>query len=249
MTLKFWSSVTKKVLLGLSDAQLLTGIAMQLTALIDHCKLSIYHFWIAVNLAQLSTVTHLMTMVALRQYFLEHAHSSIVRVVLILFNVALYLYQAYVGDAIAYSNSIGDYSQSLACYYQGSRPSIKNNNGLRHYWIASLVLIIVLHATLLYIVFLSHRNNGIKVWWKKWLLRLPIIVASAYMLLAIVVLAVNVIPNTQALGKSLVTIGGSEREWDFGQLLPMFLLAIPLLAGWETAWGESCLAKASNYQY
>jgi len=226
------------VLLGLSDTQLLTGIGIQLTALIDHCTLSIYHYWVAVNLAQMSTITHLMTMVALRQYFLDHARSSIIRVALILFNIALYLYQAYVADSPQYSNNVGDISQSLACYYQGNRPSYTKDKYLHVYWTTTLTLMIVLHAALLYTVFQARKKTHNKVWWKKWLLRLPVVIAFAYMVFAIAVIGVSVLPNTQALGTSYVVIDGSEKDWDFGQILPILLLGIPILGGWETAWGE-----------
>lgn len=45
---------------------------------------------------------------------------------------------------------------------------------------------------------------------------------------------------TQALGNRALpfTIDESEREWDFGQLLPMFLLALPVLGGLEVACGK-----------
>ena len=229
-SLTYWSSVTKKVLLGLSNTQLLTGIGIQLTALIDHCTLSIYHYWIAVNLAQLSTITHLMTTVALRHYFLEHARSSIIRVALILFNIALYLYQAFVADSLQYSNNVGDISQSLACYYQGNRPSYTKDKDLHVYWTTTLVLMTVLHAALLYTVFQASKKNAHKVWWKKWLLRLPVIIAFAYMVFAIVVIGADVLPNTQAIGTPLVVIDGSQKEWDFGQILPVYFWESQYLA-------------------
>lgn len=230
----YWLSVAKKILLGLSDTQLLTGIGMQFTTLIDHCTLSIYHFLIAVNLAYMSTITHLMTMAALRNYFLEHRLSSIPRVVLIVFNVGLFCYEAFVGDALGFSNNVGDASQSLACYYKGNRPSLKIS-GFRGSWIPIVVLVIAIHVTLLYNVFQARKKDRRKKWWQRWLLRLPIVFAWAYMIYALVVLSLSVLPYTQAMGTPTVVLSGSEQNWDFGQLLPVLLLAIPLLAGWEAA--------------
>jgi hypothetical protein len=44
--------------------------------------------------------------------------------------------------------------------------------------------------------------------------------------------------KTQAFGVASVRIEGSEREWGFGQFLPVLLLALPLFAGWESFWGN-----------
>lgn len=233
--LSYWLTVAKKALLGLSDTQLLTGIGMQFTALIDHCTLSIYHFLIAVSLALMSTITHLMTMVALRQYFTEHPLSSIPRIVLIVFNVGLFCYEAFVADGLGFNNNVGDISQSLACYYQGNRPSLKNGS-FRYQWITIMVLIIAIHATMLYNVFQTGKRMN--RWWKRWLLRIPVALAWIYCIFALVVNSINVFPYTQALGTASVNISGSENSWDFGQLLPVLLLAIPLLAGWEAACGK-----------
>lgn len=241
--LPYWLSVSKKVLLGLSDTQLLTGIGMQFTALIDHCTLSIYHFIIAVSLALMSTITHLMTMVALRNYFLEHRLSSIPRIVLIIFNIGLFCYEAFVADGLSFNDNVGDASQSLACYYQGNRPSLKNSS-FRGQWITIMVLIIAVHAALLYNVFQAGKR--VKRWWKRWLLRVPVILAWAYCIFALVENSLGILPNTQALGTASVVISGSETSWDFGQLLPVLLLAIPLLAGWEAACGKLVEFRISN---
>lgn len=40
----FWSRVLGKNLLAFSDTQLLTGLAIQFTAQLKHCEISIYHF-------------------------------------------------------------------------------------------------------------------------------------------------------------------------------------------------------------
>ena len=64
-SITFWSRVLSKNLLSLSDTQLLTGLAIQITAMIKHCSMSVYHFRIVVDLAFLTTVTHLLTVVTL----------------------------------------------------------------------------------------------------------------------------------------------------------------------------------------
>lgn len=47
----FWSKVLSKNLLAFSDTQLLTGLAIQFTAMLKHCDMSVYHFRIVTELA------------------------------------------------------------------------------------------------------------------------------------------------------------------------------------------------------
>jgi hypothetical protein len=61
------------------------------------------------------------------------------------------------------------------------------------------------------------------------------VVAPAYAVYG-VYMAGDGLSHTQALGTPNVRIEGSETEWGFGQLLPVLLLALPLLAGWEAFW-------------
>jgi predicted lipoprotein len=68
----FWAQVLSKNLLAFSDTQLVTGLAIQFTALVKHCDMTIYHFRIVTELAFLTTITHLLTVIALRNYFVKN---------------------------------------------------------------------------------------------------------------------------------------------------------------------------------
>lgn len=235
-------NVCKKILLGLSDTQLLTGLGMQLAVLFIHCGITIYHFWIAINLAYLSTITHLLTMVALKSYFIEHRMSSILRLFLIVFNVGLFCYAAFILDGLSYANNFLDGTQLLACYYQGNRPSLKNPSFAGH-WFTIIVIVIIVHAIILWHVFIHvEKEQNTRSWWKRWLSRLTIFLVGGYMILAFVA-TVPVLGDTEAMGspsKVNITMDnthGSERDWGFGQILPILLLALPVLAGWEAAFG------------
>jgi hypothetical protein len=53
--------------------------------------------------------------------------------------------------------------------------------------------------------------------------------------------AVPVLRETEAMGKPPITIdntSANEKEWTFGQILPVLLLAVPTLAGLETICGK-----------
>lgn len=228
----FWFKILSKNLLAFSDTQLLTGLAVQFTALLKHCELSIYHFQIVVELAFLTTVTHLLTLVALRNYFVKNRWTSLPRIILMLTNLGLLAYTSY----IAYSYGLAGLhaSSSLACFYQGDRPHFKAAFAGR--WGALLIGAIGGHVSVMVAMyFLENKPEGRwLVWWgaiQNW------IIAPIYAIYGLV-FGGRALSKTQALGTPSVTINGSEKEWGFGQFLPVLLLALPLLAGWESFWEE-----------
>jgi magnesium-transporting ATPase (P-type) len=220
---------------------------MQFTVLLLHCKITIYHFWIAINLAYLSTITHLLTMVALKSYFIEHRLSSVPRLILIGFNVGLFCYGAFVLDGLSYGalNHPSDATQLLACYYQGNRPSL-NNSSFAGHWFTIILIVIIIHATVLWYMFNGvERTHKARSRCRRCLSRLPILLVVFYIVFAFVwTMAVfPILKYTEAIGSPSnadITMDdscGSEKEWGFGQILPILLLALPALAGWETAFG------------
>ncbi len=252
----YWLNVCKKILLELSDIQLLTGLGMQATVLFLHCTIVIYYFWIAINLAYLSTITHLLTMVALKNYFIEHRLSSIPRLVLIIFNIGLFCYGAFILEGLRYGNlnHPSDGTQRLACYYQGNRPSLKNSSFAGH-WFTIIVIVIIIHATVLWHMFKGvEREHKVRNGWRRCLSQLPILLVVVYIVFAFV-FTVPMLKYTEAMGspnKVPISIDDtSEKEWGFGQILPVLLLALPALAGWETAFGTSfaLMLFTSNANY
>ena len=65
---KVWQTVLEKVILSLSDQQLLTGLAILTAGLLRHCSLSVYHFEMVYELAWFSSSTHMTSLSALRNY-------------------------------------------------------------------------------------------------------------------------------------------------------------------------------------
>src|ERR1700734_1263414 len=68
-TARFWRPILERFILGLSDQQLVTGLAILITGYYLHCKISYYHFNLVINLAWFSSTTHLATLLALKEYF------------------------------------------------------------------------------------------------------------------------------------------------------------------------------------
>lgn len=67
----FWVPVIEKVVLGLSDQQILTGLAVLIAGFWTHCSISIYHFALVNDLAWFSANVHLTTLTILKDFFLE----------------------------------------------------------------------------------------------------------------------------------------------------------------------------------
>jgi hypothetical protein len=240
----FWSRVLSKNLLALSDTHLLTGIAIQFTALLQQCHISIYHFQVVTKLAFLTTVTHLLTLITLRNYFVKNRWINLPRVISMVGNLALLGYTSFITYSYDLTDNKLDISSSLACYFQDKRPPIKAAFGTK--WSFLINGAIGGHITIIFAMyFLSStpssedRNKGTleKLKWMGALFRTWVI-APAYAIYG-VYMASTALQKTQALGTPSVRIDGSEREWGFGQFLPVLLLALPLFAGWESFWGIS----------
>ncbi|KAF2467424.1 uncharacterized protein BDR25DRAFT_234631 [Lindgomyces ingoldianus] len=235
----FWSRVLSKNLLSFSDTQLLTGLAIQFTAMLQHCKLTIYHFQIVTELAFLTTVTHLLTVVTLRNYFVKYRWINLPRIFSMLGNLALLGYTSFV----AYSYDIAglELSSSLACFYKGQRPPFKAAFGGR--WAALLVGAIGGHVTVIAAMYFLPETvlQSPARKWKGWKWFGAIFrtwfIAPIYAVYGFVMAGIS-LQKTQALGSASVVINGSEKEWGFGQFLPILLLALPLFAAWESFWEE-----------
>lgn len=232
----FWSRVLSKNLLAFSDTQLLTGLAIQFTGLLKHCEMRVYHWRIITELAFLTTVTHLLTVVALRNYFVKYRWINLPRIFFMLANLGLLGYTSYISYSYEFAGL--DLSTELACFFQGNRPEVKSAFGTK--WTGLVIGAIGGHATvILAMYFLKEpEKGGKKEWWyyigaafRTWF------VAPIYAIYGIY-MAGDGLQYTQALGTPNVTIDGSEREWSFGQFLPVLLLALPIFAGWESFWEE-----------
>jgi hypothetical protein len=240
-SIRFWSRVLSKNLLAFSDTQLLTGLAIQFTALIKHCSMSVYHFRIVTDLAFLTTVTHLLTVVALRNYFVKNKWINLPRIFFMLANLALLGYTSF----ISYSYDIVhlELSDELACFFKGDRPQFKAAFGGK--WAALLIGAIGGHVTVIAAMYwLPEPDVKKKKSWYYWIWYLGAvfrtwIVAPAYSIYGIY-MAGDGLQYTQALGNppEEVRLNGDESAWNFGQFLPVLLLALPIFAGWESFWEE-----------
>src|SRR2546429_5681837 len=71
-TRDFWVIVLDKLILGLSDQQLVTGLAVLTIGLGRIRLISTYHFYVIQSLAMFSCGCHMASVITLRRYFQEH---------------------------------------------------------------------------------------------------------------------------------------------------------------------------------
>jgi hypothetical protein len=211
--------------------------------MIKHCSMSVYHFRIVTDLAFLTTVTHLLTVVALRNYFVNNKWINLPRIFFMLANLGLLGYTSF----ISYSYNIVhlDLSDELACFFKGDRPQFKAAFGGK--WAALLIGAIGGHVTVIAAMYWLEDppdNSDRKGTWRWYIWHFGAIfrtwiVAPAYSIYGIW-MAGDGLQYTQALGNPPqgLVIDGSESAWNFGQFLPVLLLALPLFAGWESFWEE-----------
>ena len=65
---EFFTRVSEKIILNLSDQLLLTGTAVLIAGFWTHCSISVYHFTFASDLAWFASNVHLITLVVRLQY-------------------------------------------------------------------------------------------------------------------------------------------------------------------------------------
>ncbi|MCJ1334843.1 hypothetical protein MMC09_000108 [Bachmanniomyces sp. S44760] len=68
---EFWTPVVERVLLNLSDQQVVTGLAMLIAGYMKHCSINFYHFEVIFYLAWLSSHVHLTTIHILHAYLAD----------------------------------------------------------------------------------------------------------------------------------------------------------------------------------
>ncbi|KAF2108695.1 hypothetical protein BDV96DRAFT_670714 [Lophiotrema nucula] len=230
----FWISGLSKILLGLNDSQLFTGTAVQIVAIIQHCTISVYHFRIVTELAFLSTVTHLITLLVLEGYFIKDKKSNIPRVLVMLINLALLGYTSWNGYAFEMSSSTAVKSSLIACFSGARRPRLGPAFYAR--WTILLLLSILGHCSVFMQMYIPRdvcqgRPGLARI--SYWLRDCRLFTLMPAYTIYGLVNGGRVLWRTQALRKADVPITGSEQDWGFGQILAMLLLGLTLLPGWE----------------
>ena len=81
-----WIDNLVHIIIGLSDQQLVTGLAILVVGFTKHCSMSSRHFWVIFDLGWFSSVTHLASLPVLNYYLHDYPRWRDVRVALMLSN-------------------------------------------------------------------------------------------------------------------------------------------------------------------
>lgn len=82
------------ITLGLSDQQLITGLAILISGYTRHCSMKSRHWWIVFDLGFFSSVTYLVSLLTLRNYFTKYPRFGDLHVFLMLSNYIMLLVSA-----------------------------------------------------------------------------------------------------------------------------------------------------------
>lgn len=134
----FWQPVVERLILTLSDQQLLVGIAILTAGFLKHCSISVYHFAIVVDLGWFSSNTHMTTLFVLLDFFIDHPPQRDWRVAL----MAIILIAMIVASILEGNRYWFDYwSAPAQCLWNDLRGNVA---GAPAGWMASDIVLLVL---------------------------------------------------------------------------------------------------------
>lgn len=212
--------VIRKLLLSFSDQQIITGIGIQSVGLAKMETMVPYHFFIIWMLSLLSTATHISTLLALVNDFKRDWVLRWLRQFLMFINLVL----SCVSGIFVLMSVMKDMVPTLpiACVWELPSHGAPSNAGIS---IAGTIAVIAGQCIFF----------GVGVWYLHIKARRWIKIIQMTGLLVLVAIgvgaAIRVILLSQAFGTPSVSLNDTaEKDWSFGQLLPLLLLLLPLLS-------------------
>ena len=187
-----------------------------------------YHFFIIWVLSLLSTATHIGTLLALVQDFKRDWVLRWIRQFFMFVNLVL----SCIGGIFLLMSTFRDLPQTLpiACVWQVESKGAASNATL------SVVgtIAVISGNCIMFVLGFWYLHVKERPWLKTiqvlgWVMSAAIAIGAA----------VRVMLVSQAFGTPSVSLrDGGEKDWSFGQLLPMLLLLLPLVSALEIMRGE-----------
>ncbi len=134
---KFWGTVIERVILNLSDQQLLTGIAILVLGLIKHCTISVYHFTVVSDLAWFSSYVHMTSLILLQDYLRDRPQLRNWRVSLMLVMLNLLMAYTIIEGHWAWEQS---WSFAAQCVFDGLMGSVDGSPAV---WMSINIVVLV----------------------------------------------------------------------------------------------------------
>ncbi|KAH6671663.1 hypothetical protein B0J14DRAFT_564264 [Halenospora varia] len=222
------AKVIRKLLLSLSDQQVITGLGIQCIGLAKMGTMVPYHFFIIWMLSLLSTATHIGTLLALVNDFKRDWVLRWLRQFFMFVNLVL----SCISGIFVLMSVMRDLKPTLpiACVWQVTGTGAPSNAGVS---IAGTIAVIAVNC-IFFILAVWYLHVKERPWLK------TIQVVGIVLLIAMGIgAAIRVILLSQAFGTASVPLTDTgEKDWSFGQLLPLLLLLLPLVSAVEILRGE-----------
>jgi heme/copper-type cytochrome/quinol oxidase subunit 4 len=223
--------ICRKLLLSFSDQQIITGIGIQSVGLAKMKNMVPYHFFIIWLLSLLSTATNLTTLLALVNDFKRDWVLRWLRQFFMLVNMLLgvlsgiFILQSVVKNL--------EPRLPIACVWEVEKRGSSSNAVLSVIGTIAVItgqVIVFILSTL----YLHSRSNP------RWLKSVQV-VGLIILVTMCIGATVRVVMVSQAFGKVPEGVnleGRSEKDWSYGQLLPLLLLVMPFVSLVEVVRGE-----------
>lgn len=156
---KFWTPVVRKVVLSLSDQQLLTGLAVLIAGFWTHCTISVYHSALVSDLAWFSASVHCTTLTAIRSY-LERPVLRDWRVALMLAMALLLVASTVMQGHYEWFDS---WPYDAQCLFDNLNGNI---GGEPRYWMCVTLALICLNYSLSIIPLFEKPTEFLELWFQ-----------------------------------------------------------------------------------
>ncbi|PZD40655.1 hypothetical protein A1F97_04922 [Pyrenophora tritici-repentis] len=230
--------ISRKLLQSFSDQQILTGIGIQSVGLAKMQTMIPYHFFIIWLLSLLSTATNLATLLALVNDFRRDWVLRWFRQIFMLVNMVLGIISGIFILQTVTKNM--EPKLPIACVWEVEGKDTAAPNAALS--VTGTIAVIAGQVVTFGFAtwYLHNRDNP------KWLKTVQIVGLFACVAMGVGA-TVRVVLESQAFGHPPQAInlqGSPEGNWSFGQLLPLLLLALPVVSTIEIARGEELKPKS-----
>ena len=302
---QFWTKILRRIVLGLSDQQLVLGLALLIVGFAKTCGITVYHFEIISDLAWFAFNTHLTMVNLLRTYLKQHPALRLLRLIGVSLTWVLLL-------AITVLEGQSDWWEGFSCPTVCAWQRLPGGVGgsPEHWMIFEIVLLVIAYTSFINLLldgpqklraqvrlwidanmdrvqqrqislderaksarstFQEHPNMLLqlsrylmRIAWEQKCLKLVIRLAKGCESLLKIVGMINdsfvlnllldlgwfgfgawALYEDRSEGQSLIDpTFGSENEWEFGQMIPMFVIVLPFLTAFETIIGKHRLSPS-----
>lgn len=223
--------IPRKLLLSFSDQQILTGIGIQSVALAKINVMIPYHFFLIWMLSSISTATHSAALLALFNDFKRDWILRWLRQFLMFVNLLLSIVMGVYVLKDVTTNLAG--TLAIQCVWTDGAEAAPTSRKDTVLSIVGTIGVMVGNA-IVFAMAVWYLHSGTQAW-----LRIMRIISLIFLAVIGIGAAVRVILLSQAFGHPSVNLSDSaEKDWSFGQLLPLLLLLLPIMSAIEIFRGE-----------